>query len=98
MNRRLVLTSVVMAACLFSAFAFSVSDGIAAQQIRVATVALPETTIGQGLVKWKELLDKQSGGKIEVKILDRAVMGGDREMIEGGRLGTLQAAIVSGSV
>jgi tripartite ATP-independent transporter DctP family solute receptor len=98
MNRRLALKSLVVAACLFSAFALSISDVVAAQQIRVATVALPETTIGQGLVKWKELLEKRSGGKIEVKILDRAVMGGDREMIEGCRLGTLDAAIVSGSV
>jgi TRAP-type transport system periplasmic protein len=70
----------------------------AAKKIRVATVALPETTIGQSLVKWKEVLADKSGGKLELVILDRAVMGGDREMIESCRLGTLDSAIVSGSV
>ena len=78
--------------------AFSVSAAEAGKRIRVATVALPETTIGQSLIKWQEVLAKKSGGKLEVKILDRGVMGGDREMIEGCRLGTLDTAIVSGSV
>jgi tripartite ATP-independent transporter DctP family solute receptor len=98
MNQRPVLKSLAVAASLLVLVVFSISDAFAAQRIRVATVALPETTIGQGLVKWKELLEQRSGGKIEVKILDRAVMGGDREMIEACRLGTLDSAIVSGSV
>ena len=84
--------------CLVFLTAFSVSTAMAAKKIRVATVALPETTIGQSLVKWKEVLDKHSGGQLQVQILDRGVMGGDREMIEGCRLGTLDTAIVSGSV
>ena len=71
---------------------------MAAKAIRVATVALPETTIHQGLVKWEELMKERAEGLLEVKILGRGVMGGDREMIEGCRLGTLEAAIVSGSV
>lgn len=70
----------------------------AAKEIRVATVALPETTIHQGLDKWKTVIEERSGGKLTVKVLGRAVMGGDREMIEGCRLGTLDAGIVSGSV
>ena len=70
----------------------------APKKIRVATVALPETTIHQGLVKWEELMKERAGDKLEVKILDRGVMGGDREMIEGCRLGTLDSAVVSGSV
>jgi tripartite ATP-independent transporter DctP family solute receptor len=76
----------------------TVSAAQAAKKIRVATVALPETTIGQSLVKWKAVLAEKSGGKLELAILDRAVMGGDREMIESCRLGTLDSAIVSGSV
>lgn len=93
-----VLQSVfVISFCFVCVMAFSVSAA-SAKQIRVATVALPETTIGQGLVQWQKVLAEKSGGKLEVKILDRAVMGGDREMIEGCRLGTLDAAIVSGSV
>lgn len=84
--------------CLICLVAFSASGAAAAKKIRVATVALPTTTIHQSLVKWQSLLSERSGGRLEVKILGRGVMGGDREMIEGCRLGTLDTAIVSGSV
>ena len=76
----------------------SIGTAGAAKKIRVATVALPETTIHQGLVKWEQLMKERAADKLEVKILDRGVMGGDREMIEGCRLGTLDTAVVSGSV
>lgn len=88
----------VMSLCLVCLTAFFVSRSEAAKEIRVATVALPETTIHQGLDKWKAVVEERSGGNITVKVLGRAVMGGDREMIEGCRLGTLDAGVVSGSV
>lgn len=91
---KLVLVGLMCA----SLFLVSFTPIVAAKEIRVATVALPETTIHQGLDKWKAVLEEKSGGKITVKVLGRAVMGGDREMIEGCRLGTLDAGIVSGSV
>lgn len=71
---------------------------LAGEKIRVATVALSETYIHQALVKWKSLLDERAAGQVAATILDRGVMGGDREMIEATRLGTLEAAVVSGSV
>jgi tripartite ATP-independent transporter DctP family solute receptor len=96
--QKMAKIGLLVGVCLVFLTAFSVSTAMAAKKIRVATVALPETTIGQSLVKWKEVLDKHSGGQLQVQILDRGVMGGDREMIEGCRLGTLDTAIVSGSV
>ncbi|MEM5786439.1 MAG: TRAP transporter substrate-binding protein [Syntrophobacteraceae bacterium] len=84
--------------CLLCLAVFSVTSAEAAKTIRVATVALPETTIYQGLDKWQKIVAEKSNGKIEIKVLGRAVMGGDREMIEGCRLGTLDSAVVSGSV
>jgi len=84
--------------CFFFLITFSISGSGSAKEIRVATVALPETTIHQGLDKWKAIIEEKTGGKLTVQVLGRAVMGGDREMIEGCRLGTLDAGIVSGSV
>ncbi|MCF8039556.1 MAG: TRAP transporter substrate-binding protein [Desulfohalobiaceae bacterium] len=77
---------------------FSVTAAQAAKKIKVATVALPETNIHQALVKWQELLDERSDGQLQVKILDRGVMGGDKEMISSCRMATLDTAVVSGSV
>jgi len=99
MKTRRVLKKVLWGSlCLICLVSFSAPGAVAARKIRVATVALPTTTIYQSLVKWQSLLPERSGGKLEVKILGRGVMGGDREMIEGCRLGTLDTAIVSGSV
>lgn len=89
----------LVAVCLFGLMLFGLSsNAMAAKSIRVATVALPETTIYQGLEKWQKIVAEKSNGAIEIKVLGRAVMGGDREMIEGCRLGTLDSAVVSGSV
>ena len=84
--------------CILFLTAFFVVTPVNAKEIRVATVALPETTIHQSLDKWNAVIGERSGGNITAKVLGRAVMGGDREMIEGCRLGTLDAGIVSGSV
>lgn len=88
----------VVILCVVCLVAFFLINPVAAKEIRVATVALPETTIHQGLDKWKAVIEERSGGKITVKVHGRGVLGGDREMIEGCRLGTLDAGIVSGSV
>ena len=88
----------VLALCVVCVLAFSIPGSTAAKEIRVATVAIPTTSIYQGLEKWKTVLEEKTGGKLSVKIFGRAVMGGDREMIEGCRLNTLDAAIVSGSM
>jgi tripartite ATP-independent transporter DctP family solute receptor len=99
MNTRNILKQLgLVCLCLICLITFSVSGAAAAKKIRVATVALPATNIHKSLEKWKSVLAEKSGGKLEVKILGRGVMGGDREMIEGCRLGTLDTAIVSGSV
>lgn len=97
-TKRVLKSLLVMSLCLVCLTAFFVARSEAAKEIRVATVALPETTVHQGLDKWKAVIEEKSGSKLSVKVLGRAVMGGDREMIEGCRLGTLDAGIVSGSV
>ena len=74
------------------------TPAMAVKKIRTGTVALPETTLHQALVKWQSILQEKSKGELAVTILDRGVMGGDREMIEACRLGTLDSAVVSGSV
>jgi tripartite ATP-independent transporter DctP family solute receptor len=97
-TRRVLKRLGCLGLCVLCLVAFAASGAEAGKKIRVATVALPATNIYQSLVKWQSVMAEKSGGKLEVKILGRGVMGGDREMIEGCRLGTLDTAIVSGSV
>ena len=93
-RRKIGFIAALCAVAVFLAFPSAAAE----KKIRVATVALPETTIHQGLIKWESLMKERAAGKLAVNILGRGVMGGDREMIEGCRLGTLDSAIVSGSV
>lgn len=99
MRTRKMSVGLAMAGVILLCLAvFAATSAQAAKTVRVATVALPETTIYKGLEQWQKIVAEKSKGNIEIKILGRAVMGGDREMIEGCRLGTLDSAVVSGSV
>jgi len=91
---KLVLVGLMCVSMLLLSF----SPAMAVKKIRTGTVALPETTLHQALVKWQSVLQEKSKGELALTILDRGVMGGDREMIEACRLGTLDSAVVSGSV
>jgi tripartite ATP-independent transporter DctP family solute receptor len=84
--------------CLFCLVVFLISGAEAAMKIRIATNALPEVNQYKGLERWKAMVEERSKGEINVTILGRAVMGGDREIIEGIRLGTLDACVTSGSL
>lgn len=96
--RRVLRKLSCLSLCLLCLIAFSVSGAEAAKTIRVATNALPEVNQYKGLEKWKAMVEERSKGELKVKILGRGVMGGDREMIEGCRLGTLDACVTSGSL
>jgi tripartite ATP-independent transporter DctP family solute receptor len=88
----------ISALCLLCLVVFLISGAEAAMKIRIATNALPEVNQYKGLEKWKAMVEERSKGEIKVTILGRAVMGGDREIIEGIRLGTLDACVTSGSL
>lgn len=45
--------------------------------------------------KFKELIEKKSNGKIQVQLFPNAQLGGEREMAEGVRLGTIQMTTVT---
>ena len=58
--------------------------------------AVPEShTLHYGWVVFKELIEKQSNGEIEVVIYSNAQLGGDRELIESTQHGNVSAAIAS---
>ena len=51
-----------------------------------------------GAVKFKEVAERLSGGKIEVQVFGGAQLGGERDLLEGIRLGTVQMAIGAGAL
>ena len=45
-----------------------------------------------GALKFKEVAEKLSGGKLDVQVFGGAQLGGERDLLEGIKLGTLQIA------
>ncbi|MBO8137322.1 MAG: TRAP transporter substrate-binding protein [Desulfotomaculum sp.] len=51
----------------------------------------------KGFLKFKELVEKESNGKIKVEIFPNGVLGGDRELTEAVQLGTVTMTLSSTS-
>src|SRR5499426_4844963 len=51
-----------------------------------------------GALKFKEVAEKLSGGKLEVQVFGGAQLGGERDLLEGIKLGTLQMCIGAGAL
>ena len=51
-----------------------------------------------GAMKFKEVAEKLSGGKLEVQVFGGAQLGGERDLLEGIRLGTIHMAVGAGGL
>lgn len=49
----------------------------------------------EGMIKFKELLEEKSNGKFEVEIFPNGALGGEREMVEGLQIGTVDLVLTS---
>ena len=51
-----------------------------------------------GALKFKEIAERLSGGKLEVQVFGGAQLGGERDLLEGIKLGTLHMCIGAGGL
>jgi TRAP-type C4-dicarboxylate transport system substrate-binding protein len=51
-----------------------------------------------GAIKFKEVAERLSGGKLEVQVFGGAQLGGERDLLEGIRLGTVYMAVGTGAL
>ncbi|MCM3762089.1 TRAP transporter substrate-binding protein [Alkalihalobacillus oceani] len=59
-------------------------------------IAADETShYHQGALKFKEIVEEETGGKVTIEIHPNSALGGEREMIEGLQLGTLDMVFTS---
>lgn len=52
----------------------------------------------KGAEKWKELLEKNSNGRLKVEIFGNSQLGGEKELVEGMRANTIQAAVIGATL
>jgi len=94
MKRRLSLAVLVLALA-------TLVGPVGAQQktvIKFAHHALLTFPYQDGALKFKEVAERLSGGKLDVQVFGGAQLGGERDLLEGIRLGTLHMCIGAGGL
>lgn len=66
-----------------------------AQEIKLAYALAVNSHYGAGANAWAAAVESGTKGKLKVKQFPSSALGGEREVLEGIQLGTIEAAIVS---
>ena len=66
--------------------------------IRIGHTAVVGHPYDLGAKKFKELMEARLPGKVKVEIFPAAVLGGERDMVEGTKLGTVEMSIAAADV
>jgi len=69
----------------------------AQQEVKIgyALAAAPDSHYGVAAVKWQEVVEAETDGRYKFRHFPSSGLGGEREVIEGLQLGTVEATIVS---
>lgn len=85
-----------IATCAGTALAISAGSAFAAgKEIKLGYALAQTSHYGAGANGWSQSIEKSLGGKFSFKQFPSSALGGERELIEGLQLGTVEAAIVS---
>src|ERR1700749_5037609 len=93
MMRRMILTT-------FAALAMVICGGANAQQaivIKFSNVVAPDTPKGKGALKFQELAEKYTSGKVKVEVFPNSTLYKDKEELEALQLGAVQMLAPSNS-
>ncbi|WP_258313364.1 TRAP transporter substrate-binding protein [Paenibacillus sp. tmac-D7] len=63
--------------------------------MKLATVSPKERSLTQGLYKFGEIVEKESGGSIKVEVYPDGQLGGDIQTFEGMKMGTIHGSTMS---
>ncbi|ARK30146.1 TRAP transporter substrate-binding protein [Halalkalibacter krulwichiae] len=70
-----------------------VPEGVKEMKLAVATPE--ERSLTQGLYKFQEIVESETGGSIKVEVFPNGQLGGDREVFEGLQFGTIEGTTIS---
>ncbi len=96
MKRMLVV--LVLTLIVASGFIGNVAAQAPKIVIKVAHHAPVTYPYQDGALKFKEVAERLSGGKLDVQVFGGAQLGGERDLLEGIRLGTLHMCVGAGAL
>lgn len=69
---------------------------LAAQtEVKVAYALATESHYGAGALAWQEVVEAETDGRFVFRHFPSSALGGEREVVEGVQIGTIEAALVS---
>ena len=92
--KKLIMTLFAMALLVMTTNTLWAADN-KVYKLRLASVSGPAHLHNVVMKKWAEDVKKETNGRLVIMVLDGAQLGGEREYIEGMRLGTIDMAQVS---
>lgn len=66
--------------------------------IKLGHVTNDQSAIHKGSIKFKEIVEEKSGGKIEVQVIPGGQLGSEKDLVESTQLGTIHITIPSAAV
>lgn len=97
--------TLVLIICLVSVFMVGCStnkeaskDAVKAKVMKITSVNTKDRALTIGLDKFAEIVAKETGGAIRVEVYSDSVLGGERQILEGVQMGTVQGGLVSTAV
>ncbi len=66
--------------------------------MKIGSTDKPDVAMGMAMEKFKELVEEKTDGSITVEVFPDSQLGGERDIIEGVQLGTVQGAPIGSAV
>ena len=71
------------------------APALAQTEVKVAYALATESHYGAGAAAWQELVEAETEGRFVFNHFPSSALGGEREVVEGVQIGTIEAALVS---
>ncbi len=92
---RTVRRGLVLSAALIFLVTAPVVSVAQTVDVKIGYALAPTSHYGAGATAWAEATERAAGGAFKFKQFPSSALGGERELVEGLQLGTVEAAIVS---
>lgn len=66
--------------------------------MKIGSTDKPDVAMGKAMYKFKELVEEKTNGSIEVEVFPDSQLGGERDIIEGIQLGTIEGGPIGSAV